>query len=153
LLVEAIRAPRDPWRGFFGTNSLQEPPIRPKQAGLEELVLSGNFSEHYHLEAWNNRTDFDALEHLVLHCSLSFRAVDTLVSMAASNKFRSLRKLGLFVSADEPISQFLQAVPPLEALMLDGYLGRHTFGAVLRCHGRTVRKLHMVPDDDDDYDV
>jgi hypothetical protein len=153
MLVEAIRAPRNPWRGFFGTDSLQEPPIRPEQASLEELVLSGDFSGHDHLEAWNNRTDFGALEHLGLHCSLSFGAVDVLVSMAASNKFRSLRKLGLFVSADQPMSQFLQTVPPLEALMLDGYLGRHTFGAVLRCHGRSVRKLHLVPDDDDDYDV
>ncbi|KAL2166913.1 hypothetical protein VTG60DRAFT_2021 [Thermothelomyces hinnuleus] len=105
-LLEAIRAPRDSWKGFFRshhgpnqptTDSLQQSPTVPERARLETLVLSGNFDGLYHLEAWHSRIDISALTRFELYGDVSIQALHTLASMAARSNFSSLRELGLTI--------------------------------------------------------
>jgi hypothetical protein len=162
-LVEVIREPREPREGFFHTtpdqpitNAQQQTPATPERAHLDTLVLSGIRSNPIQeLEVWNTRTDYRTLRRFEYHSRVSAQALQNPASMSASGLFRSLKELGLTVSSkdslenttthlDQPAALFLRNLPPLQTLILRGCFGRNTVNAVLRCHGPTLRKLHLL---------
>ncbi|KAH6844613.1 hypothetical protein B0I37DRAFT_343081 [Chaetomium sp. MPI-CAGE-AT-0009] len=171
-LVEALRDPRYPWKGFFhispnriDTTSRQQTPAAPERVGLDTLVLSNISSGHSEeLKAWNARADYRTLRCFEYYGCISVQALQTLTSMAANECFHSLRELGLTVSSsvghenatevhvDQSTASFLQTLPPLQRLKLHGHFGSITVEAVLRRHGSTLRKLHLLPYRSKDHD-
>ncbi|KAL2144349.1 hypothetical protein VTI28DRAFT_9173 [Corynascus sepedonium] len=141
---------------------------------LETLVLSGNcpvfdfvetpgsfnlFSFSYDLNAWYHQIDFSVLQRFELNCAVSVEALHALFTMAAANNaFCSLRELALSVRREErwanstdifdpPSSLLIRSLPSLEVLKIDGFFGKETVSVILRRHGQTLRKLHLIPED------
>ncbi len=151
-VLEAMRAPKNPWRGFPRRDSTQQ--SQPVLARLEMLVLTGNWDGLRQLTKWTALTDFAFLRYFVPTPRLTPDMLAILTSMAEENKFRSLRSLGLSVSTgrhhdasacDESASLLLAALPPLEALSLRGCVGPLTLHTLLHRHGPTLRTLHFLP--------
>jgi hypothetical protein len=164
-LVEALREPRYPWKGFFlsGQNqpmvNPQQPTSAPGRGCLETLALSGNRGNVSQLVNWNARTDFGFLRCFEYDCGVPIESLQFLTSMAASGSFRSLRKLRLGISdvendddeLDQTAGLFLQALPPLETLTLERCFGTQSINATLNRHGPTLRQLRLLPDDHNDH--
>ncbi|KAH6649346.1 hypothetical protein F5144DRAFT_588088 [Chaetomium tenue] len=171
-LVDALQEPRYAWKGFFLSSpnqaaiNPQQQTLGPSRGRLETLVLSGNHRGNYgsshdgspdglsHLQDWIARTDFGLLQCFEYYSDISIQSLQFLASMAASGSFRSLRKLrlGIFdntpgsdnVHLDQSAASFLQALPPLEALTLEAFVGAHSVEAALSRHGPTLRSLRLL---------
>ncbi|EAQ91901.1 hypothetical protein CHGG_00136 [Chaetomium globosum CBS 148.51] len=162
-LVEALRDPRRPWKGFFFSSqsqvvvSPQQQALTQGRGRLKTLVLSGSHGGLSHLQGWETRTEFGLLRKFEYHCKVSVESFQFLASLAASGSFRSLRilRLGIFDTApgsdsgqlDQSAASFLQALPPLETLTLENYFGTHAVEAALSRHGPTLCKLRLLPED------
>jgi hypothetical protein len=145
-----------PWQGFLADSPDRhaagqgEAAAVSKRGCLDTLYLS----DDRRLEDWNARTDFGHLRRFELqYIMFGHPTLETLVRMARHDEFRSLRELGLAATwhedkqgQDELISLFLLAVPPLKVLKLGLHFGERAFGAALRRHGSTLRRLHLDPD-------
>ncbi|KAL2194058.1 hypothetical protein P885DRAFT_80586 [Corynascus similis CBS 632.67] len=151
-----------------------QPSNNVRMRSLETLVLSGNcpvfdfvetpgsfdlFSFSYDLNAWYCQIDFSVLQRFELNCAVSVETLHALFAIAtANNAFHSLRELALSVRREErwanstdisdpPTSLFIRSLPSLEVLKIDGFFGKETVSVILRRHGQTLRKLHLIPED------
>ncbi|RYP61559.1 hypothetical protein DL771_010080 [Monosporascus sp. 5C6A] len=149
-LQDAYATPRPPWQGFFPGS-----PRRETSAGhLQHLMLGWGGLSSDSIMAWSNRTNFDELRSLEIDDDISLEVLRTMTSLAQGGTFQSLRRLALAVRSeeqaewihmDEATGLFLEALGPLEDLSLSGFCANVSFNAVLDRHGRSLRKLRLIP--------
>ncbi|KAL2121926.1 hypothetical protein VTJ04DRAFT_2381 [Mycothermus thermophilus] len=158
-LVEALRAPRGPWRGFFHDRPAQEPPADWKGAQLETLIINDNPGP-WRFRSWMECIDPIFLRRFEYTWVLSLDGLQILVSLAESGQLRSLRQLVITLNVtdnngrdlpndhddirDRLAAQLFRCLPPLETLKLLGSdISAQTFEGLLERHGPTLRKLHL----------
>ncbi|KAM5465544.1 hypothetical protein MauCBS54593_006319 [Microsporum audouinii] len=152
-LRSAISTPRPAWPGFF----LNQPnnisaSIKHSIGCLQSLTLGAGLVSSSELIMWSNCTEFSKLQELRLQDCSSAEELQTLTQMAREGRFNCLHTLGLVVSVtdgdddiDEATSIYLQNLPPLENLGLNGDIGASTFNALLHRHGNALLKLRFIP--------
>ncbi|KAM5448708.1 hypothetical protein MaudCBS49596_005214 [Microsporum audouinii] len=152
-LRSAISTPRPAWPGFF----LNQPnnisaSIKHSIGCLQSLTLGAGLVSSSELIMWSNCTEFSKLQELRLQDCSSAEELQTLTQMAREGRFNCLHTLDLVVSVtdgdddiDEATSIYLQSLPPLENLGLNGDIGASTFNTLLHRHGNALFKLRFIP--------
>lgn len=145
----ARRAGRPPWQGFHGEGSNTPPTSKGHLKTL--LCPSGS------LDTWLSCTHPDELTTLKLHFGVSIGEVRTLTQVVQTTGLGSLQVLRLRLeptwqeeetgqSMDPTSSTLIRALPPLKMLDLEGIFADDTLCAILDCHGKSFKELHLTPE-------
>lgn len=155
-LINAFRAPRPAWSGFFPGTTAEVADEPPRLGSLQSLVIGYSGLSQTQITNWSRHTDFVKLRCLTIHWIDDSRGVveslQTLAEMAMSGGcFQSLHMLRLSISdtsarqMQEVLMLLLEHLNPLETLDLTGFISNTTFRAALRRHGGTLRQLRVIP--------
>ena len=173
---DSLQSPMPEWPGFFfehpsGPDSGRSRQDRPRRKGALETLALGNGSGirlgSEHVLKWSRWTDFNVLRSLHLRPeTMELSALEALSGIAESGGFQSLRCLSLWIRVweqeqdefdfdletriDSELARLLRALPPLYSLELNGLYSQKTFATVLKSHGKSLRKLRLVPERESD---
>ena len=134
--------------GFTKFPREEEMAVTPKLGSLTCLVLHDHDNiEPETLEAWSKVTDFSKLEFL----HIGSVTQETLEFATWKCSFPSLKGLRLNLIYDRRsfdffgvASQFVQSLPPLEELYIDGWHSLLPVESIVERHGSRLRTLHLT---------
>ena len=152
--------PRPEWPGFFSGRPSGK---GEQRKGALESLSFGTFAplNPEIVSIWSRCTDFDALRSLHLRTStVDAEVLKSLSEIAEAGGFKSLRCLSIWTEGDpfhpsnptegrapiDPeVARLLRALRPLDTLDIHGIFADETLGAVLGSHGKSVRRLRLIP--------
>lgn len=125
-------------------------------ASLKHLTIhqkERNFIDLKVLKAWSQTTDFAKLQNLSIEPPI---AVGSLGWLTTDVLLPSITRLKLHplldgVSQDiheQAVCDFFDSIPLLEELHLTGTYNSHTLSRILQRHGKTLRRLTVIPESD-----
>lgn len=148
-LYDQLRRERPPWIGFFPSNP-KKAISNSSQGHLRELTLSP--ASLVHFEAWEAHGVFSDLRVLRLWET----TLGTLLK-AVQCQFPSLKTLVLDMTSADPDaidlagSAFVSSLPPLESILVIGSKKDKTMEAVLDRHGKSLKRMSLQPEFNNDY--
>ena len=161
-----MHAPLPPFLGFFPERPQDTAPSHPHSAHpkpkgtLDALTFGSNTPMEWDvIKTWSRYTDFNVLRSLRLRTTtMRQSALWRLADIAEGDGLQSLRDLSLWTrdsrlregadfqrDMDNSVSRLLVALRPLESLEISGIFGYEAFNSVLDFHGRSLRKLRLIP--------
>jgi len=141
---ESLRL-RSAWAGFFPDATVTPPGVGSLQS------LCHTFTTWSEVVKWSNVTDFTKLRCLTTAWNMDNGAdlVEGLAEMALHGNFASLKNLSIShiwrmtVPEQQIFIRFIQHLPRLQSLHLDGHISPSMFQAAVHRHGSTLRHLSV----------